>query len=227
MYHTNFSLGNRIRVGIADDHPVTLSGLNALVRQCKNMVVIGLAVGPVSLFEMLAKTDCDVAVTDLSMPVNNEVDGLEMIRQIRQRFPTVAVVVLTATKKTSLYHALLTLGVSAILHKGGEIAEIAEAINHACEGQIFLGKSSAELMKMRQLITVEDRDPRNSLSPREIEILRFFSRGISAVEISRQLHRSIKTISHHKRSAMEKLQLDSDLQLMRYFAENGFDDHQD
>ncbi|QRX83189.1 response regulator transcription factor [Glaciimonas sp. PAMC28666] len=227
MYHTKFSLGNRIRVAIADDHPLTLSGLNLLVRQCENMVVIGLAVSPGSLFEVLRKADCDVLVTDLSMPVENEIDGLEMIRTIRLQFPTVAVVILTATRKPALYHALLTLGVCAIVHKKGESAEIAEAINKACEGKVFLGQSSAELMKQEQLITVEERDARQSLTSREVGILRLFSTGISANEIAKKIHRSIKTISHHKRSAMVKLKLETDLQLMRYFAENRLDDHLD
>lgn len=227
MYHTKFSSENKIRVAIADDHPLTLSGLNLLIQQCENMVVTGLAVSASSLLKVLRNGNCDVLVTDLSMPVENEIDGLEMIRQIRLQFPRVAVVTLTATKKPSLYHALLTLGVYAIVHKKGENAEITEAINKARQGQIFLGQSSAELMKLGQEDSTENEDAKQNLTSRETEILRLFSTGISADGIANKLHRSIKTISHHKRSAMGKLNLGTDLQLMRYFAENRFDDHVD
>ncbi|KAF3998065.1 response regulator transcription factor [Glaciimonas immobilis] len=224
MQQANFSSGPTIRVVIADDHPVTLSGLYMLAQQCDNMVVTGLASSPGAIFELLVKWDCDVLVTDLSMPVNNEIDGMEMIRQIRTQFPMVAVVVLTAMKKASLYHALLTIGARAIVHKGGENSEIVEAINQACRGQTFLGKSCAELLKMRQLVTVVANDHQQNLTPREVEVLRYFSRGASARTISKRMGRSIKTISHHKRAAMEKLRLDNDLQLMRFLSDNGFED---
>ncbi|MGS0742368.1 response regulator [Glaciimonas sp. GG7] len=216
---------NKIRVVIADDHPVTLSGVKALVEQCSNMIVSGLALSPNSLFETLGKCECDVLVTDFSMPIENQVDGLEMIRQIRIQFPAIAVVVLTAMKKAPLYSALLALGVRGIVSKDSGNTEITKAIIQAFNGVIFLARSSAELMKMRQFVTAEDIDNKPSLSAREIEILRCLSRGASASEISKLLHRSIKTISHHKRSAMEKLKLETDLQLMRYFAENGLDEH--
>lgn len=215
---------NRIRIVIADDHPVALSGVKTLIEQCANMVVTGVAASPRGVFHQLDKGECDVLLTDFSMPVANEVDGIEMIRQIRLQFPTIAVVVLTAMRKTPLYTTLLDLGVRAIVNKDSDSREIAKAINQAFNGLIFLGKSSAELMKMSQFVTVDDMHNKHHLSARETEVLHFFSRGVSADGIARILHRSIKTISHHKRSAMEKLNLETDLQLMRYFAEKELND---
>ncbi|PUA19973.1 response regulator transcription factor [Glaciimonas sp. PCH181] len=218
------ALITKIRIVIADDHPVALSGVKTLIEQCANMIVTGIAASPRGVFQQLDKQQCDILVTDFSMPVQNEVDGIEMIRQIRLQFPMIAVVVLTAMKKAPLYTALLELGVRAIVNKDSDNGEIAQAINQAFNGLIFLGRSSAELMKMRQLITADDMHNKQHLSVRETEVLHFLSRGVSADGIARILHRSIKTISHHKRSAMEKLNVETDLQLMRYFAEKELDD---
>ncbi|HWW08371.1 response regulator transcription factor [Collimonas sp.] len=215
---------SKIRVVLADDHPVILAGVKALVEQSANISVIGMAHDPLSLFSLLKHVECDVLVTDFSMPSKTEVDGLAMIRQVRKQFPAVVVVVLTVLKNAPLYRELLGAGVSGILHKDSESMEIVKAVTQVYNGLVFLGRSSAELLEERQLTTAGSVDSKQVLSPRELEILRFLARGATANEIAGQIHRSVKTISHHKRSAMEKLKVDTDVQLMRYIAENGLDE---
>ncbi|MFC5472436.1 response regulator [Paraherbaspirillum soli] len=218
---------SRIRVVLADDHPIFLTGVKTLLEQAPNMAVIGLAHDPRSLFLLLNNVECDVLITDFSMPSETEADGLAMIRQIRSQFPAVVVVVLTVLKNAPLYRELLGLGVRAILHKDSKSMELAKAVTQAFNGLIFLGSSTAELLHERQLTIGGSVDSKQALTLRELEILRFLARGATANEIAARIHRSVKTISHHKRSAMEKLNLETDVQLMRYIAQNGLDESGD
>lgn len=112
------------------------------------MIVTGVAVSPRSVFDQLVKAQYDVLVTDFSMPIANEVDGLEVVRQIRAQFPEVAIVVLTGVKKVLRYIALLNGGVRTIVSKDSKSEEITKAINQAFNGLVFLGRSSAALMKV-------------------------------------------------------------------------------
>lgn len=209
-----------IRVMLADDHPLILLGARQVLGAELGITLVGEANNTDALFGLLACVECDVLVTDFSMPGVRNADGLVMLGMIRRRFPAVRIVVLTMLDNPALLQNMRDAGALGLLSKRGDMAELPAAIICAHQHRVFLGKSvqkAIEMLRRARASAV----PAQALSPREIEVLRLYVGGMSVSEVAQHLHRSIKTISTHKHSAMEKLGLRGDADLYHYAARNG------
>jgi two-component system capsular synthesis response regulator RcsB len=202
-----------LKVIIADDHPVVLLGtratLNADPRQ--GFEVVGAANTVADLFELLDGTPCKVLITDFSMPRGELPDGLTMISRIRRKHPLVQIVVMSMLSSTHTLRALLRMGVMGLYNKNETLNELPRATRMAGMKRRYI--SPSYLLKLEQ--------PNDPLSARELEVLRMMTRGLSGREIALITHRSEKTVSRHKRNAMDKLGIVHDSALLDYI--NGLD----
>ncbi|GJG92937.1 response regulator transcription factor [Cupriavidus pauculus] len=203
----------QIRVCLADDHPLILEGIRWLLSQTLHIRIAGVAHHPAELLDLLAKTTCDVLVTDFHMPGDHGTDGLPLLGSIRRLHPRVRILVLTSLRHAGLFQSILRLGVAGIVRKDGNMSQLATAIEVAHHGGRFVGTA------LRQ----EDADPAAAalLSASELEVLRLHAGGMSVSEIAAYLNRSIKTISTHKRATMDKLGIHTDAGLFLYARNNG------
>ncbi|AXK61844.1 DNA-binding response regulator [Burkholderia sp. IDO3] len=204
-----------MRVVIADDHPLTVVGIRQVLAQAPDLVVVGEAGEPGSLLDCLARTCCDVAVTDFAMPGYTQADGLLMLETIRTTFPLVRLVVLTMLDNPALLQHIRDAGVLAVVGKRSNLSALPLAIAAA-----YHGRSYASLPQ-RQAPAASAEDGARPLSPREIEIVRLCAHGMSMTDIALHFGRSIKTISTHKHNAMDKLGITSDAELFHYAVGNG------
>ncbi|CAG2156858.1 response regulator transcription factor [Cupriavidus numazuensis] len=209
-----------IRVMLADDHPLILVGARHVLSTELGFTIVGEAQSADSLMDMLETTSCDVLVTDFSMPSERNADGLAMLGAIRRRFSQVRIVVLTMLDNAALLQSMRDAGALGVLNKRGDMAELPSAIVTAFQGRPFLGKSVQREMEALG-INRPATTPAQVLSPREIEVVRLYAGGMSVSAVAQHLHRSIKTISTHKHSAMEKLGIRSDAELYQYAVQNG------
>ncbi|RZT42335.1 response regulator transcription factor [Cupriavidus agavae] len=208
------------RIILADDHTLIITGLRALLGGKTNCEIVGEAANPEALLTVLQEHPCDVLVTDFHMPDERCADGLVMLGMIRRRFPQVRVIVLTALANPGLVGSMLQEGVRGILGKGGNMSELPLAIKEVMNERIYLCKSiRRELERFDRNVFAQQ--PTRVLSPSELEVVRLYASGLSVTSIAGVLHRSIKTISTHKRNAMIKLGLDSDAALCQYASRNG------
>ena len=216
-----------MRVVIADDHPVVLAGLRTLLQnQCADCQLVGEVHSGAALFASLASHSCDLVITDFSMPVEEEsIDGLGMIGQLRERYPRLAILILTMSHNPALIKGMLKTGANAVVEKTAMVKELILAIQMVRMGRTYvsdhLRHGLAELDAKPGMHGVHEDAGNCLLSMREVEIMRMLTRGMTVTEIARATSRSVKTISQQKRDAMRKLCIDSDSQLFEYMRTRG------
>jgi two-component system, NarL family, captular synthesis response regulator RcsB len=207
--------GRKIRVVIADDHPVILLGARHALAQFPDIEVVGEARQSTALIKVLTSAPCDVLVTDLAMPGGLHGDGLPLIGYVRRHFPVLPIVVLTMLENAALVRRLGEMGVIAVVSKSDDLAHIGLAVRYVVRGLPYLGPSVRALPEALRT-TEGGRGDESLLSPREIEVVRLFVSGMMVKEIAERLNRSIKTVSTHKITAMRKLGIERDSDLFRY-----------
>lgn len=203
---------------VADDHPVVLAGACAVLEQApRAMRIAGTATCGRELLDLLERADCDVLVTDFSMPRPGDArkDGLALLRTLRRRHPRLPIVVMTVLENRAILRAVLGLGVTGLVEKASTLEELVAAVESAAAGSRYLSQRLRERLQ-------EPADAASArLSPHEIEVVRLFARGMKVKEIADHLHRSIKTVSRQKSDAMRKLGLSNHSELYAYARGNG------
>ncbi|NVZ53913.1 response regulator [Pseudomonas sp. B6002] len=206
-----------LNVVIADDHPIVLVGVRELVERDKRFRVVGEAVCSNALIELLKSTAVDLVITDFNMPADSPYgDGLKLVEYLARHFPKVQVLVLTMISNPLILTRLQELGVLGVIQKNQLHIEIEAALKAIARGTPIRSK----VPPASSVLESFDLDERfTRLSPKEHEILRLFVSGQSVNEIARGLNRSAKTISTQKVSAMRKLEVSSDQDLLAYCIE--------
>ncbi|ARP85640.1 hypothetical protein CAL13_05025 [Bordetella genomosp. 9] len=193
-----------IRVILADDHPIVLLGVKNALEAVGGISIVGTATSPQSLLACLSACDCDVLVTDFSMPSERSPDGIAMLLDIQRKHPGLRIVVLTKISTPALLTPILDAGALALVDKGATTAEIATAVQRAAHGMTYISRNIEHTLGALGVAPskVAQRVP---LSPREIEVVRLFAQGYSNNQIAEILHLSPKTTSRQKKDAMRKL----------------------
>ena len=209
----------KLNVVIADDHPIVLLGLLELIERDGRFHVVGQAVGSEGLVKLLEKQVVDLIVTDFSMPAESPYgDGLKLVEYLRRHYPSVRILVLTMVSSPMILTRLHELGVAGIIQKRHLHNEIEVALNAVIKGMGYQSYESTPESLSDNLLTLNERFA--TLSPKEHEILRLFVSGQSVSDIARGQNRSTKTISAQKISAMRKLEVASDQDLITYCLES-------
>lgn len=207
-----------IRLLVADDHPVVCAGIRQTLCASHAVSIVDSVQGPARLLERLEghDQDFDVLLSGYILPAAGHSGGLSLFQLIRRKYPDLNIVVLTMQENPSILHALASSGISCILSKRDPLSHLLPAIQVAMAKGRYLSPRIATLM---------NNSPRRAgfgvLSPRELEVVRLFVSGLKVNEIAECLHRSKKTISTQKTTAMQKLGLERDAELIRYSIEMG------
>ncbi|WP_248750407.1 response regulator [Pseudomonas sp. MWU15-20650] len=207
-----------LNVVIADDHPIVLVGVRELIERDERFRVVGEAVSSYELVKLLESRPVDLVVTDFNMPGDSPYgDGLKLVEYLTRHFPSVRVLVLTMISNPLILTRLQELGVLAVIQKNQLHNEIQAALKAIARGNPIRNNGPQPTSVMDDGADLDERFTR--LSPKEHEILRLFVSGQSVNEIARGLNRSAKTISTQKVSAMRKLEVSSDQDLLAYCIE--------
>lgn len=207
------------KIILADDHPLILTGLRSLIANLQSKCdVVAEAHQVSSLFRALQQHPCDLLITDFSMPGDECNDGLNMRQQLRRDYPVLPIIVLTQIHNAGILQSLINLGVNGVLLKKAVIKELSTAIGQVLSGQCFVGDSVKLLLNESGIM---EYGVNIQLTPKESEVVRLLANGMSVTQVAEYLHRSIKTISTQKKSAMQRLGLQGDSDLFHYARENG------
>ena len=202
-----------LRVFVIEDHPVVRQGLKDFIDHEDDMTVCGEAENALDGIRALKERDVDVAVVDLMLP---DKGGLELIADIRERCPDVAVLVLTAREETLYAERALRAGARGYMMKGQGLNKIAEGIRCVQRGDIYLSESMANRMLERYI----GRDSTTSgstvaaLSDRELQVFECIGKGLSTRDIAEKLHLSVKTVESYRARIKTKLNLENATELM-------------
>ena len=193
-----------LRVVIADDHPITLMGVRAVLKSQSALKIVGEAQSVETLLDLLHQQPCELLVTDLNMPCDRQMDGLRLIQRLRRYYPDMAIVVVTMLDNPILTAQLLKMNISGLVSKRGLLNDLPKAINHRGE-QPFMSPSIQQLLS----VSHDSSQQLHKLTAREVEVLRLIGSGLSVSMIAQHLCRSKQTISTQKISAMRKLGVDT------------------
>jgi DNA-binding NarL/FixJ family response regulator len=201
---------------IVDDHPAVRQALAMLIGQQSDLEVCGEAADLSEALRLVAATQPDVAVIDISLKTGC---GIDLIQRIKDRRGTVRMLV-WSTHSESLYaERALRAGALGYVNKDQATDKIVEGIRRVLEGKVYLSDAMVETMLQR---TVGDaskesiRSPLDALANRELEVFRLIGQGVKTAAIAERLHLSVKTIETYRERIREKLDLSDGTELAHY-----------
>ncbi|WP_429195127.1 response regulator [Aeromonas veronii] len=207
------------KIILADDHPLILTGIHSLIEQITpHCEVIGEAYQVSELLNLLQQHHCDLLITDFCMPGDTRSDGLAMIHKLRRDYPNLPIIVLTQIQNCAILQSLIQAGINGLILKKSVVNELADAIRQILLGHRYVGSAVKMLLANAG---IAHKDKMNPLTSKESEVIRLLASGMSVTQVADYLHRSVKTISTQKKSAMLRLGITNDSELFFYAEQNG------
>jgi DNA-binding NarL/FixJ family response regulator len=216
------------QVAVLDDHPLIGKAIQYRLAQEANLNLAGAFSQRQQLMTFLQHNTVDVLVLDYMLG-DEELDGLQMVKHLRLRYPDLKILVSSSVEKPAIVQLLMKAGVHGFIGKSEDQEVLIAALHQVCRNKRFL---TADMMLEMDKFRESDREmhdylmPRElgdditlllrELSPREIEVIRCYLDGLSITQIAGKYARSRKTISGQKQTALRKLGLRSDLELFKY-----------
>jgi two-component system, NarL family, response regulator LiaR len=204
----------KVRLLIVDDHSMVREGVKMYLGFDNNLEVVGEASNGAEALEQAAKLQPDVVLMDLIMPV---MDGVTTIGELKKRHPDIEIIALTSVLEDEKVIGAVQAGATGYLLKDSKPQELIDAIHAAGRGEVRLHPEAAKRL-MKQVKTP---DMRESLTPRETDILKMIGRGYSNKDVSKELELSEYTIKAHVSSLLSKLGLSSRTQAALFALKQG------
>jgi DNA-binding NarL/FixJ family response regulator len=201
-----------IRVALADDHPVVLAGVKALIQAAPEMELVGEAVDGTAALKLILETLPDVVVMDISMP---GLTGLELVQKVGGENGGVKVLVLTVHEDRAYVQRVLGAGARGYLLKRSAAEELVRAIRAVHGGGLYVDPAIAGKF-VHPEAGAGTTGEGLALSEREEEVLKLAAQGHTNKEAAARLGLSIKTVESYKARAMEKLGLKTRAEIVRY-----------
>jgi two-component system, NarL family, response regulator NreC len=208
-----------IRILLADDHGILRAGLRNLLNAEADLDVIGEAADGIQVLEMVEQSHPDLILMDISMP---GMGGIEVLQQLQQKKIHCKVLMLTVHEDESLLKKAIRAGASGYLVKRAAESELITAIKTVMQGDMYIHPTMTRaLLKEYVPQSASKLDPDNTLTHREVEVLRLIARGHTNNQIAERLSISARTVEGHRANLMDKLNLHSRVELVEYAEQHG------
>jgi two-component system invasion response regulator UvrY len=197
----------KIRILIADDHPIVRAGFKQVLSETPDLVVADEAGNGQEVLEFLKKKKYDVVLLDISMPGKN---GLEILKDLKVDYPKLPVLILSIYPEEQYAIRALRAGASGYL---------ISAIRKISAGGRYISASLAE--KLASYLDADmTKSPHETLSDREYQVMRLIASGKTVSEIAESLHLSVKTISTYRAHILEKMKMKNNSEITLYAVQN-------
>lgn len=206
-----------IRVLLADDHDIVRAGLRRIIEEAGDIEVVSEAADGQEAISQVHRTKPDVAIIDISMP---GVDGLEVIRQVHHYYPKLPIIILTMHEEEQYVVRAIEAGAQGYLTKRSAPEQLVKAIRKVYAGGRALSDAAAESLALRLASRSRGRSPVDTLSHREIQVLRNLALGKTVREIAEAYHISPKTVDTYRARLLKKLNLRNNAELSRFAIQN-------
>jgi two-component system response regulator NreC len=211
----------KIRILLADDHTILRAGLKMMLNAQPDMEVIGEAQDGRQALHEAQRLQPDVILMDITMP---DMNGIEATKQIKRVQPEIKVLVLTMHEHDEYIFQALRAGASGYMLKEAADTELITALHVVQSGQFYLSPAAQSVMVgdyLQRVRTGEEKDSYSSLTEREREILKLVAEGYTNNQIAERLVISPKTVDTHRTHIMDKLNLHSRAELVKYAMRRG------
>lgn len=206
-----------IQVGIVDDHAMVRAGLKLYLSDHVDIRVTGEGSSGADALELARRGEMDVLLMDISMPHHSGVDAL---KAINARFPTLAVLILSGFPEAQYAATLLRLGAAGYLNKECDPKELIRAIRTVSLGRKYISQEVATLLA-EGVAGGLDRPAHELLSDRELQVFLRLAKGETVSHMAETLFLSVKTVSTYRARVLEKLKLGSNSDLTYYAVTQG------
>lgn len=200
----------RLRLLLADDHPLVLNGLAFVFGQCEDMEVIATAISSDAALAQTLALKPDVAVLDFQLPPS---DGAAVALALQAAGSTTRVLLMTGSQRGADIERIFASPAHGAIHKSGQTDELASAVRALHEGDVYFSNSIAAL---RQPLELDAQGELVKLTEREKEVLRQVAVGASSAKIAELLALQYETVRTHRRNLMLKLGLHNGSQLTAF-----------
>ncbi|MGR3810355.1 response regulator [Jiulongibacter sp. NS-SX5] len=203
-----------MKIALVDDHEIILESLSMLLESLREVDEVQTFQNPETALKHCLAYDYDLVITDFNMP---EMTGCGLALQLRKEKPNVKILMLTVNENFEAIRDAFQAGVLGYIMKKAKKAELKEAVLTVASGKRYVSDSVfSELLKTPQTEDAIDTDDQQSLSSREIEIVRLIAQEMSTKEIAEQLFVSKATIEKHRYNILRKLDVKNSIGIIKY-----------
>jgi DNA-binding NarL/FixJ family response regulator len=213
-------MAEKIKILIADDHPIFRDGLRQLIENEENMHIVGEAADGKKAFDLILEKEPDIAILDLSMP---DKSGLQVLRELKHKKCRTKVIFLTMFKEEDIFEEAMDLGVEGYVIKESAENDILDCINQVSQNNYYISSHISNLLIKRRNKTYETKNEKfllDNLTPTERRILKLIAQNKTSKEISDVLFISYRTIENHRTNISNKLNLHGTHSLVKFAIEN-------
>lgn len=201
---------------VCDDHPLINEGLQKMIANIDNMVIVGAAQNISELFAQLEKQDTDIVLLDVNLP---DGDGSDVCAAIKRQFPLIKVLAISSRDDRSTLVRMVSNGASGYLLKNASVDEIERAINLVYSGGTYYSREMQQLVASLLGDTLRGEQP--LVTRREKDILRCLKDGLSTQQIAENLFISSRTVETHRKNLLAKFNVNKTINLLEKAREMG------
>ncbi len=205
-----------INVLIADDHALIREGLRKTLSGEPDMTLIGEATNVVELFKQLERLVVNIILLDITMPGES---GLDALKELHQKYPHIPVLVLSFHPEHRFAVRALKAGAAGYITKQSATEELVQAVRKIVGGGKYVSAALAEELAT-ELDTHSGKLPHETLSDREFQVMRLIAAGKKSSEIAEELSVTISTVNTYRMRILEKMKMQSNVELARYALEH-------
>ena len=204
------------RVYLIDDHELMREGLKTVMRRHPDIEVVGDGGSSLDFFHAVPKTHVDVVVLDITL---NGEDGLDVLKNIKQLYPKVSVLILSMHPEERFAVRALRAGASGYVDKQSASDELVKAIRKIASGEKYITPGLAQRLAS-EIAFDSTKPPHESLTDREFQIMRLIAQGKTSSEIADELSLSTNTVTTHRSRILEKMRVRTTAELVHYALEH-------
>lgn len=205
-----------LKVLVADDHALIREGLKKILKTAQEISVIREAQNAREVIEELKKGDLDVVILDISLPGKS---GLELLKDLKQYYPKLPVLILSMHPEDRFAVRALKAGASGYVTKESAVDELINAIRKVVQGRKYVSPALAEKLAF-DLETDTGKPLHEGLSDREYQVMCLIAAGRSVRQIAAELFLSMSTVNTYRARILEKMNMKTDAELIRYAVQN-------
>ena len=206
-----------IKVLLADDHSIVRAGLRRIVEESGDMEVVAEAADGREAIRQVRSGAPDVVVVDISMP---GLDGLEVVTQLQAHDPDLPTIILTMHEEAQYVVRAIEAGAMGYITKQSAPERLVDAIRSVHAGKRYLTAEAMEALALRVAKGAKGKSPLDSLSMRELQVLRRLALGHTNHEIAESYNISVKTVDTYRARLLKKLDLRNNAELARFATQN-------